>query len=1102
MTTDNITVLFTDLVGSTQLQSSVAPEVADELRRDHFTVLRQAIAEAGGREVKNLGDGLMAVFGSASAAIACAVAMQQGVELDGRGRDRAVGLRVGLSGGEVTREEDDYFGDPVIEASRLCGICEGGQILAAELVRLMAGRRNPHVSRPLGPLELKGLPDPVDVVEVQWEPVGVAATEHPSLPGLLTERGRFPFAGRQKEAEILLGAFTTVTAGATRLVLVAGEPGIGKTRLTSELAEKVLDAGGLVVAGRSDELVGVPYQPFVEALRWRMAQPGGVDHLGSRAGELVRLVPELAQVVRDLRPPLSSSPEAERLALFEAVREWLTALAADHPVLLVLDDLHWADMGTLLLLRHVVVNDPVPNLLVVATYRDTDLDRTHPLAAVLAEFHRRGEVERIALSGLDGREVTDLVSLTAGHDLDEAGMQLASTLTEDTGGNPFFVGEVLRHLAESGAITQEEGRWVAAQEGDAYLPEGIRQVIGRRLSVLPEQSQKLLSAASVIGARFDLDLLATVSGSSGDDVLDAIEPAIAAHLVLETGIGSYQFAHALVRSTLHGELSTTRRARLHLAVAQALEAAHADDLDAVTGDLAYHWGEAGAANLNDAAFTYAKRAAELAWERLAPDDAVRWYRIARERLDDADPALDAELLCRLGIAESLAGETMWQATLVDAARKAETVGDVATMTEALGVDRRSVMSVHAATPNPEKISLLERALELSDNDVAQKVRLTLALSHEVLFTGDLSRRTALYLEAMTLADDISNPLDRFRTISGLAGSLPFSLMDRAYFESASATNYRETLRLAHERSDHEMEQESLVAEFWRSLILGLADLEDLTAELETLFAVYPSPLLLPELLRQRYFVAIVRGAFSLSAAIFEEYASQAKLTGSVDTDLYAPIILLQRVRETDGLGVAIDILATHPALPLEQGLPGLISGLYAHVLAESGRLEEAARLVVQAGGNAFADMLDDAALPIVRSSWAEAAALVADTEACQALFERLLPYHDIHQVTGFWYSGSTARYLALLSAAIGNEDDADRWFTQAIEDHERIASPPWLARTRIDWAEHLLRRGESQRAHELARAALKNIGTLELTVSRSRAEALLASTPDNVPHSS
>ena len=174
VTTENVTVLFTDIVGSTELSQRLSPDDADEVRRGHFSILRQALAESGGTEVKNLGDGLMVVFASASAALACAVAMQQGVERDNRDREHAVGLRVGMSGGEVSREDDDYFGDPVVEAARLCASCEGGQVLAADVVRAMAGRRSRHECRPSGNSSLKGLPEPVETVEVLWEPLGGA----------------------------------------------------------------------------------------------------------------------------------------------------------------------------------------------------------------------------------------------------------------------------------------------------------------------------------------------------------------------------------------------------------------------------------------------------------------------------------------------------------------------------------------------------------------------------------------------------------------------------------------------------------------------------------------------------------------------------------------------------------------------------------------------------------------------------------------------------------------------------------------------------------------------------------------------------------------
>ena len=172
--TENVAVLFTDLVNSTELASALTPEAGGALRRAHFSALRQAVAASGGTEVKSLGDGLMVVFPIASAALSCAVAMQQAVERDNAGVPRPLGLRVGVSAGEVSREEDDYFGDPVVEAARLCASATGGQILAADLVRAMAGRRSSHAFIRLGALELKGLPDAVETLEVRWEPRATA----------------------------------------------------------------------------------------------------------------------------------------------------------------------------------------------------------------------------------------------------------------------------------------------------------------------------------------------------------------------------------------------------------------------------------------------------------------------------------------------------------------------------------------------------------------------------------------------------------------------------------------------------------------------------------------------------------------------------------------------------------------------------------------------------------------------------------------------------------------------------------------------------------------------------------------------------------------
>ena len=299
MPTENVAILFTDVVGSTELSQRLSPEVAEDVRREHFSLLRQAIAEGGGTEVKNLGDGLMVVFPSASAALGCAVAMQQSVELDNRGSEEAVGLRVGLSGGEVSREDDDYFGDPVVEAARLCATCESGQVLASEWLRLTAGRRRRHECRSLGPLTLKGLPDPVEIVEVLWEPLGAGDTgTSVPLPGRLAVRPAVGVVGRETEMATMVDATKRVAGGEGReVLLVSGEAGLGKTTLVAEAARSAFESGACVLFGHCEEDLATPYQLFAEALGHYITHAPEdqlLAHVETHGSELSRLVPALA----------------------------------------------------------------------------------------------------------------------------------------------------------------------------------------------------------------------------------------------------------------------------------------------------------------------------------------------------------------------------------------------------------------------------------------------------------------------------------------------------------------------------------------------------------------------------------------------------------------------------------------------------------------------------------------------------------------------------------------------------------------------------------------------------------------------------------------
>ncbi|MGH8972787.1 MAG: ATP-binding protein, partial [Acidimicrobiia bacterium] len=478
------TVLFTDLVGSTELMARLGDVAFDALRGEHFDRLREAVTACRGQEIKNTGDGILATFTSAVDALAAAVAAQQATDRQARSAEVPVSIRVGLSIGEVAFEGGDVFGTPVVEAARLVAVARPGQILTTAVLKLLAGSRAGVGFTDLGPVTLKGLPDPVPVCEVDWEPL----PEEIPLPALLTGGGRI-FVGRDEQFGRLQHLWKEAVAGERRMVLLAGEPGIGKTRLAAQLAEQLHGQGAPVLAGRCDEDLGVPYQPFVEALRHYSVHASEL-RLGRFGGELTRLVPELAESVPGLPAPLRSDPETERYRLFDAATAWLADASLDTPMLLVLDDIHWAAKPTLLLLRHILRSpEPLP-LLIVATYRDSEVGRGHPLSDLLADLRRVPGIERIHLSGLDQQAVQAFVEAAAGHSLSEEEEFFTRTVWSETEGHPFFVAEVLRHLAESGAVAQDDtGRWRMAGEGEELgIPEGVRDVVGQRLSRLSDDA--------------------------------------------------------------------------------------------------------------------------------------------------------------------------------------------------------------------------------------------------------------------------------------------------------------------------------------------------------------------------------------------------------------------------------------------------------------------------------------------------------------------------------------------------------------------------------------------------------------------------------------
>lgn len=1072
-----ITVVFTDLVGSTELSSRLGPEGAEELRQTHFKLLRQAVAAHSGTEVKNLGDGLMVVFSSLSRALSCAVGMQQTLELHNRRSTENLGVRIGVSTGEAVSEDGDYFGEPVVQAARLCAKAQGGQILAPGLVVQLGGRRSGQGFSPVGDLRLKGLPEPVATVEVTWAPLR-EASDDPGVPlhVRLATRPGVGYVGRVEERRLLADAFKSAAAGDGReVILISGEPGIGKSSLAAEAARSAVEVGAIALYGRCDEDLGLPYQPLAEALSHYVTyapQALLVEHVRDHGGELAHLVPALRRRIPELPPPASTDADTGRYLLFAAVTGLLTAATQAMPLVLVLDDLQWADKPSLLLLKLLASTLETQRFVIIGTYRDSDLHRSHPLLDTLAALRREARTHRINLSGLSDRDVVAVMEGAAGHQMDQDGIGLAHAISRETGGNPFFVSETLQHLAESGWIYRDTGgRWVTNQGLEvAGLPQSVREVVGARVARLGELVKQVLTGASVIGEHFDLDLLPHLVDLSEDELLDALDQAVRARVITEVDhAGRYRFAHALIQHTLYQDLGGVRRSRAHRRVAVALEELCGDDPGARVAELAHHWARATQGVDLAKVVRYSRLAGQRALDQLAPDEALRWFNQALQLFEQQnadDEALRTDLLIGLGTAQRQAGDPAHRETLLEAAQQARRIGDTERLIVAALANNRGYFSA-VGQLDTERIAVLEATLDAisAGGDRPEHARVLATLAVELSAEGDSLPHRGPADQALAMARRLDDPasLAQVLILRFLAINVPETL-DMRLAETAEACSLTEEIR------DPAAQFIAIMFRAWACIQAGdLDEVDRRFGQMSELAHQLSQPFVDHWTAFYQSWRALLGGDLERSEALATKALQVANAMDNPDGRMFYAGQLFA-VRQAQGrLAELAETVATVAAA--NPGVP-VLRATWATTLCELDRDEEARQLLVAESAGGFAAHPRNFEWLHAMARWANVCVHLRAAELAQVLYDHLEPFAGQVAFSGVTVGGSVSHCLGGLAGLLGRYDETERYFARATAVHEKLKSPYLLALTQLSWARVLMDRaapGDAARAVELAR---------------------------------
>jgi DNA-binding CsgD family transcriptional regulator len=861
------------------------------------------------------------------------------------------------------------------------------------------------------------------------------------LPGPLRLTSAFPFVGRTAELRRLR---QLMPRDARRVALLGGEPGSGKSRLVRELAADAAREDVLVLYGACDAVVQTPYGPFVEALDHlaRVTDAATLRAaLGTGGGELTRLLPDLPARVGELPPPVEADHDTVRHRLHTTVADLLTGIGRREPVLLVLEDCHWADHPTLLLLQYLARTAPDARLLVLATFRDTEAEMPQTLADALADLRRSEDVVRMRLEGLSLDEVAEFVRRAAGG----ASPELAQAIGDLTGGNPFLVCELWRALVETGFVEADGGAVrLAGSPRELGTPESVREVVSRRLARLQPPTARLLELAATAGNEFELDVIRRADPDA--DILGALDEAVRSGMIeeLPSPTLAYRFTHELVRRALYDRLGGVRRAELHLRVGEALEGG-AGRSTRTLADLAHHFTAAAALGGPERAVDYSVLAARAAIRALAFDEAVARLSTALE-LGIENPQERAEALLQLGTAAHRAGKAPdAQEALRGAAQIAREQGDAELLARAaIGFEDASW---RPGIPNQGASELLEEATAALGGASSQlRVRLLGGLARTLDFHGEHERAAVVRRSAIAMAHELG---DR----AGLA-----TVLMRAYWSRPESSLEQilawlnEAATLGEELGDTEIRAEAMS---WRvPTYIALGDIDAARRQVVALLQIAEftaQPFMLHVACHYGSAIALNDGDLDASEALAQRSNEASRLLSGRDASGVHGIQMFSLRREQGRLAELAPLLRM---LGGGAWRPGLVA-----LLAELGNEDEARRELarVRAGG-----------LDPYRSLWlasltylTDAAAALGDQETAALLYPQLAPHAGTHVMVGHLVScyGAADRYLGMLAATLGEHEQAERHFERAADINRRAGMVTWLGRTLYEHARARLARG-------------------------------------------